>query len=973
VVNKEDVSDGSVKMGNGKIPARVLVVLLLYFSILPNSGLAKYSGGTGEPNDPYQIATADDLSALAADTNDYNQCFILTADINLASNSFATAVIARDINKANSIFDGVSFSGDFNGTGHKIIKLTIDTNGAGNDYLGLFGHISGADVKNLGLGNVSITAGDGSDYLGGLTGINISGHINNCYSTGTVTGRDYSHQLGGLVGLNNGIISNCYSSDDVNSEDYSIYLGGMVGFNVGSISNCFSTGTVISVDNSHNLGGLVGGNQASISNCYFLINSGPDNGYGEPLTDEQMKQQASFVGWDFFGETANGIEDIWRMCADGVNYPLLWWQFSTVDFNCPDGVDFIDFAVLAEAWLSNPMDLNWNGRCELAQPPDNIINFLDMAVFGDNWNPLQQLPGASGPLWNDRADFASFVWEPVCSYGGYVWTRGDAATGLRYWDGTTWGYGGKMANYYMPCYLYPLPGLGMIAQTYTYDGPVSPRLEFSPNPVTTNFIDVTPVGFAGDTRARHRSLVDCGNVEGQRLLLWFEYGSGAYSDNVWYSHDGISWTNLFGAPAASINHFHGGVFCPSVGAKGRLYVFTGDSSEKISILMCDDVNDLITSPGIWYDRWYLGDRSTFVPDPNYVLGHSSYRYRTEDMVDDGNYGYWIPEASERGMAETVKVHHATKAVKRIAKYPGIIGPGWQGIYTSGGQVLFTTYSDSNGSGFTPEGDQYVHLYYVEGNDEVVELAKWQHECYASDSQPSAYNDAALIWIFEWDGVVYLSGFKVGYTQGLNGGAFSQPYYIWTHAGNVWNDGSRPEYDPPPKQQLPINTPLRNGDFSVFDGPGNVNGWSEIGVEGATITQTAEGVKIVVDSGTPRLEQYRSDSAFLTSLKDRWVTLAVEVNVESGCDVDFMPQSLVRVYDDSNGYVDLWFNYILSNSAGTNPTYFADNKWHTIYRPFYVRQTATFVTIRLYANYTDGKKGTVHFANARLIPGAILNK
>jgi hypothetical protein len=39
--------------------------------------LAEYSGGTGEPNNHYQIASADDLLVLAADTNDYNQCFII--------------------------------------------------------------------------------------------------------------------------------------------------------------------------------------------------------------------------------------------------------------------------------------------------------------------------------------------------------------------------------------------------------------------------------------------------------------------------------------------------------------------------------------------------------------------------------------------------------------------------------------------------------------------------------------------------------------------------------------------------------------------------------------------------------------------------------------------------------------------------------------------------------------------------------
>ncbi|MFZ0033461.1 MAG: hypothetical protein WAK60_00555, partial [Sedimentisphaerales bacterium] len=149
----------------------------------------------------------------------------------------------------------------------------------------------------------------------------------------------------------------------------------------------YSTGAV---SGSWGVGGLVGYKSStyppgSISGCYFLITSGPDNGYGEPLTDEQMKQQGSFVGWDFVGETANGTEDIWRMCIDGVNYPLLWWQFNTADFTCPDGVDFIDFAILANAWLSNPTQVNWNPRCDIAEPPDNVIDTLDLAIFTQHW------------------------------------------------------------------------------------------------------------------------------------------------------------------------------------------------------------------------------------------------------------------------------------------------------------------------------------------------------------------------------------------------------------------------------------------------------------------------------------------------------------------------------------------------------------------------------------------------------------
>lgn len=38
---------------------------------------AKYSGGTGEPNEPYRIADYNDLYTLADNTSDYNKCFVM--------------------------------------------------------------------------------------------------------------------------------------------------------------------------------------------------------------------------------------------------------------------------------------------------------------------------------------------------------------------------------------------------------------------------------------------------------------------------------------------------------------------------------------------------------------------------------------------------------------------------------------------------------------------------------------------------------------------------------------------------------------------------------------------------------------------------------------------------------------------------------------------------------------------------------
>lgn len=184
---------------------KVMYAIFGLFSLLliANSALAKYSGGTGDPNTPYQIGTKADLLALAADTGDYGKCFIVTADINMEGQVFTTAIVAPG---------GVNaFTGMFDGSGHKIIYYTI--NGESNFYIGLFGYIgSGGSVKNLGLEDCSVS---GNGLVGGLVGDNRDS-ISNCYSTGSVSGSSY---VGGMAGINySGSISSSFWDEDASGQ-----------------------------------------------------------------------------------------------------------------------------------------------------------------------------------------------------------------------------------------------------------------------------------------------------------------------------------------------------------------------------------------------------------------------------------------------------------------------------------------------------------------------------------------------------------------------------------------------------------------------------------------------------------------------------------------------------------------------------------------------------------------------------------
>jgi probable HAF family extracellular repeat protein len=281
----------------------------------------EYSGGTGEPNEPYQIATIEDLIALGETPEDYHKHFILTTDINLYPNPntpirkvFDRAVIAPDVNDTEDGFQGTSFAGFFNGNGHTISHLMI----AGESYLGLFGKLEdGANISNVGLEDVDVH-GKGWD-VGGLVGCNY-GNINMSYSTGSVIG---NNDVGGLVGRNGGSIVASYSTGTVNGNHD---VGGLVGgIYAGSITSSYSTSKV---SGNENVGGLVGwSNRGSITSSFWdTETSGQTDsrwGLGIGLPTSEMQDINTFLdaGWDFVDEVTNGTANLWQN-QDG-KYPQL--------------------------------------------------------------------------------------------------------------------------------------------------------------------------------------------------------------------------------------------------------------------------------------------------------------------------------------------------------------------------------------------------------------------------------------------------------------------------------------------------------------------------------------------------------------------------------------------------------------------------------------------------------------------------
>ncbi len=269
-----------------------LLLVMLYFSGL--TAQAQYGGGTGEPNDPYQIATVEDLLSIGNDPNLLDKHYILVADIDLDPNLPGGMIFTKALIAPNPVYPfretSTTFTGCFDGNGYTIRNLLID-NSEKDDYLGIFGFIgSNGQVKNLRIENILIKGQ--RHNVGGLTGENW-GTITDCHITGSVYG---GSDVGGLVGKNGsktairsdadappadddssgeyieGTIIDCSADVDVagGGTRYGYSIGGLAGGNSGGIISCCRSGGMATGERW--VGGLVGSSSGRVENCYSNSN-----------------------------------------------------------------------------------------------------------------------------------------------------------------------------------------------------------------------------------------------------------------------------------------------------------------------------------------------------------------------------------------------------------------------------------------------------------------------------------------------------------------------------------------------------------------------------------------------------------------------------------------------------------------------------------------------------------------------------
>jgi len=259
--------------------------------------LQQTGGALGSTKSQQTIGTWTQLTQMVSDGN-----YLLTTNLNGAGKTWTIQ----------------DFSGTFDGGGHTISNLTINSTSIG----GFFGTLNNAIVKNVRLINLTV---NGQSYLGGVAGysldsliqsVGVEGNINGSnaiatggllgemsggqiiqsYAKGSVTGSIlFTGGLTGFIGATSAGAGQIYQSyawetvtADTSVTGRLVYTGGIAGLDTGSaIQEVYAVGNVTG---QGYVGGLVGSLSCDGSH-YYVLNHGLYRG------DVVDKNLSSSGGW----------------------------------------------------------------------------------------------------------------------------------------------------------------------------------------------------------------------------------------------------------------------------------------------------------------------------------------------------------------------------------------------------------------------------------------------------------------------------------------------------------------------------------------------------------------------------------------------------------------------------------------------------------------------------------------------------
>ena len=220
-------------------------------------------------------------------------------------------------------------------------------------------------------------------------------------------------ELAGFPILYNGIIKDSFAQGSVSGG---VSTGGLIGSIEGGILlRCYAVGTVTG---SSKLGGLIGyvsdGYPFQIEQSFWDITASNQthSARGIGLNTEAMLDVNTFLiaGWDFTGETTNGLSDFWTMTLNTDTYPQLAWDVEPEAFLLFEFNEDPDWATQGQWQFGKPQGLGGtdHGR------PDPNSGYTGNNVYGVNlsgdYNSTDTNPYflTAGPF-----DCSQYSWKDV--------------------------------------------------------------------------------------------------------------------------------------------------------------------------------------------------------------------------------------------------------------------------------------------------------------------------------------------------------------------------------------------------------------------------------------------------------------------------------------------------------------------------------------------------------------------------------
>ena len=212
----------------------------------------QFAGGSGTAEDPWQIATAEQLDRVRDDLKAH---YILTEDIDLSGyenwipiGAFQSLSDAPE--DAEVPHPDYAFTGTFDGAGHTISNLKVSCEAPMG--AGLFGCASGTESGAASIGHFTLKDVNVSGFylVGGAVGLQfMSCSVTDIHLVGEnhLTGMQ---GIGGIVGTGFDLISDCSVTADITVSGDDGACAGLIagGTTMSSIKNCEVTGGNITAD-----------------------------------------------------------------------------------------------------------------------------------------------------------------------------------------------------------------------------------------------------------------------------------------------------------------------------------------------------------------------------------------------------------------------------------------------------------------------------------------------------------------------------------------------------------------------------------------------------------------------------------------------------------------------------------------------------------------------------------------------------